>query len=280
MSELATIQKWLTSIIIEQGRLDERIRVADQLYRLNSKNLITPSRGMTPDDKIAVYARGYLARLIECMEAEYPVLQRLMGEDLFDFFCRAYLVNMPSDSPDLYDLGRDFADFLEASQPGTGTGDADDAKFDLPVDIARAERAFSEVSRGRGTEEKNVGDALAGNQMLLLFQVSLHVSPCLQLLQMRYAVIDFIKAGQHGREAPIPEKRDNYIAVSRRNYAVSIHELEPWQWHFLNAMARDAGHIAAVETAATACLLSKDSLLAQLMVWMPIAVNNGYLYAY
>lgn len=279
MSDLATIQKWLTAIIIEPGMLDERIRIADGLYRLNCKKLIVPSHGMTADDKIAIYARGYLARLIECMEAEYPSLQRLLGEDLFDFFCRAYLVNMPSDSPDLYDLGRDFADFLEASQPNAGDGAADELKFDLPVDIARAERSFSEVSRGRGTEGKNIEDTLGGNQMLMLFQQSFRVSPCLQLLRMRYAVIDFIKAGQHGREAPIPQKRNNYIAVSRRNYTVSIHELEAWQWHFLNAMTKGAGHIAAVQEAAAECQTPKDTLLAQLMVWMPIAVNNGYVYA-
>jgi len=111
MIELANIQHWLTSIIINPGPLNERIRSADQVYKLDNDKVVRSSYNMNSGQKIGIYARGYVLRLMECMLAEYPAVHYLLGEDLFNTFVRTYLINLPSRSPDLYDLGKNFAAF-------------------------------------------------------------------------------------------------------------------------------------------------------------------------
>ena len=99
------------------------------------------------------------------------------------------------------------------------------------------------------------------------------------LLEMQFPVISFIQAAKNELDLDPPNPRHNYIALSRKNYVVTMYELEKWQWHFLQAMCNGDNYMAAVEVSASACQLAKETILADLMMWMPVAINRGYLYA-
>jgi hypothetical protein len=253
MTELANIQKWLTSIIIKPGRLADKIKLADDFYQLDNEKVIRASSRLSASDKIGIYARGYVFRLMDCLTAEYPTLRYLLGEELFGTFATAYLVNQPSTSPDLYDLGKNFAAFLKASQPkDRAANNTDPDMFDLPVELARLERALSEASRSRGLEGKENNSAAADQLLHFFGSVAFKTSPCLQLLQLQFPLVDFVQAVQHNEEAQTPEKKDSYIAISRKNYRVNLHEVEPWQWNFLNQLQATGNYRKA--TVATAQL--------------------------
>jgi len=275
MAELEQIQRWLTSIIIKPGALNDRIRLADEAYNLDNGKVVRPSVTMSSGQKIGIYARGYIARLMECMEAEYPAVRYLLGEDLFNTFVKTYLINVPSRSPDLYDLGKDFAAFLKASQPKNAI---DSSMFDLPVELAILERALAQASRLKGLEgqENNHG---TDSQMHFLFgTMSFKASPCLTLLDLQFQLAEFIKAVQQHREAETPEKQQSYMAVSRKNFAVNMHELETWQWHFLRSLQKTDDYMQAVGTASKISAIPQDTLMADLVLWLPIALNSGYIY--
>lgn len=279
MSELANIQRWLTSIIIKPGTLGEKIRLADQFYHLNNEKVIRPSIRSSAGEKIGIYARGYVLRLMDCMTAEYPALHHLLGEELFGTFAKAYLVRTPSGTPDLYDLGKNFPEFLKAAQPeNRGAHNVDPSMFDLPVELAKLERAISEVSRNKGLEGRSESNTVE-NQMLYLFgTVSFHASPCLQLLHLEFPLVDFVQAVQQGREAKVPDKKESFIAVSRKNYIVHVHEIEPWQWYFLTHLKATGNYLGSAEFAAQKYGLEKSSLMADMMLWIPVAINLGYIY--
>lgn len=274
MSELANIQRWLTSIIIKPGTLTDKIKLADQTYRLDNSSVIRASVSLSSGEKIGIYARGYVLRLMECMSAEYPAVQYLLGDDLFNTFARAYLLQLPPTSPDLYDLGKNFPAFLKASQPKNSS---DNAIFDLPVELATLERALAEVSRIKGFENQET-NTLIDDPMLFLFgTAAFRTSPCLVLMQLQYPLIDFVKAVQHNQDAVTPDEKHNYLAISRKNYIVNMHELEAWQWHFLHSLQSTDDYIQAVDKASQASAIAKDTLMADLMLWIPVALSFGYI---
>jgi hypothetical protein len=275
MSELANLQRWLTSIIIKPGMLKDKIHLADQTYKLDNRAVIRSSVSMSSGQKIGIYARGYVLRLMECMEAEYPAVQYLLGDNLFNTFAKAYLLQVPSTSPDLYDLGKNFPAFLKASQPKG----ADDASiFDLPVELATLERTLAETSRSKGLEGQE-NNSVIDDQMLFLFgTANFHTSPCLTLLELQFPLVDFVKAVQHGEAADTPEKKQSYLAISRKNYTVNMHGLEAWQWYFLQSLQITDDYMQAVEAASQASAIPQDTVMADLMLWLPVALSFGYIY--
>ncbi|RYD86426.1 MAG: DUF2063 domain-containing protein, partial [Sphingobacteriales bacterium] len=198
--------------------------------------LIAATEHLSAEQKLGIYARGYVARLLECMEAEFPALQHLLGEELFAGFAKAYLVHLPSSSPDLYDLGHSFPAFLQAARPVAAHQNArEENRFDLPAELAKLERAIAVAARKQGTEEqqkKAVSDALP-----FLFGSAVYKTPeCLQLLSLNYSLVEFVRAAEHKKEAATPEKKPTLVAVSRHKYRIQMQELEHWQFCFLTAL--------------------------------------------
>ena len=252
--------------------------MADRFYNLNHTEVINPAPNMAANEKISIYAKGYLLRLMECMAAEYPVLLHLLGAELFNTFTKAYLAEMPPASPDLYDLGLNFAAFLKASQPKNNV-DAASTLFDLPVELARLERAMAEVWRRQGLENTTTLETSDNNPVFYLFDASaFKTSPCLVLLQLQFLLTEFVRAVQRGEDAPTPPLKQTYTAVSRTNYVVQINDLEAWQWYFLKALQNGADYVTTINQTAQSCAINTDTLMADLMLWIPLAIKTGYIY--
>jgi hypothetical protein len=277
MTELANIQRWLTSIIVKPGTLNDKILLADEHYGVNNEVIIRSSIRQTSEQKIGIYARGYILRLMECMEAEYPVVCNLLGEELFHTFVKAYLLKLPSTSPDLYDLGYQFPAFLKASQP-QNIDSEQSRQFDLPVDLAILERALAEVARVKGLESNATGSH-AENELLYLFDnTNIKASPSLKLLKLNWPLADYVKAVYQKQETVMPKKQISFLAVSRLNYRVNFQEVETWQWHFLRNLQASDNYMEAVTNTAEEIKIGKDILMADLLLWIPVALNFGYIY--
>jgi hypothetical protein len=276
MTELAHLQKWLTSIIVRPGAINDKILLADQHYGLNHTEVIRQAANLSSGQKIGIYARGYVLRLMECMDAEYPAVQHLLGKPLFETFVRAYLVQTPPTSPNLYDLGRNFPRFLKASQPKNADGT--NSMFDLPVEVAVFERALAEVSRCKGLEDYSLQSETDDTVLYLFDTNTVRVSPCLTLLQFQFPVTDFVRSVQKGTDAPTPVLSKSFTAISRKDYIIHMHDLEIWQWQFLKALQHTANYMDAISIAANACEIANSTLIADLMLWIPVAIKLGYIY--
>ncbi|PAJ76379.1 hypothetical protein CJF42_00310 [Pseudoalteromonas sp. NBT06-2] len=104
-TELPDIEAWLQDCLIFQG--DEPAH-ADALVGFGK---------LSASEHIDIYQRNYYARLLNCMREQFPALCFALGEELFNSFAHEYLVDCPSDSYTLYELGRCFASYLENSRP-------------------------------------------------------------------------------------------------------------------------------------------------------------------
>ncbi|MBV9012130.1 MAG: putative DNA-binding domain-containing protein [Pseudonocardiales bacterium] len=203
-------------------------------------DVITASSTLGPEERLAIYQRGYRARLLECMRRHYPVLCHLLGRELFDAFAVEYLGANPSRSRTLGELGARFGDHLAATRPDRH---AREEWIDLMIDIARFERAFIEVHAGPGMEDgallqpPSLPEPLSPGWAHALATPA----PSLRLLILSFPVHTYVTTVRHGKDAPpLPPRSSTHLVLSRHNYLVTVTEVEPPRWHLLTALA--TGH--------------------------------------
>ncbi|MDH3580270.1 MAG: DNA-binding domain-containing protein [Hyphomicrobiales bacterium] len=90
-----------------------------------------------PLKRFNVYRNNVYSSLIDVLQACFPVVTRLVGEEFFRATARVYVDQHPPTSPVLMRYGHVFADFLQGFEP------VDDVPY-LP-DVARLEWAWSEA---------------------------------------------------------------------------------------------------------------------------------------
>jgi hypothetical protein len=92
---------------------------------------------LTAADRLEIYQRMYLSRLIDVLREDYPRVAEVLGAETFADLAQAYLAAHPSTDPSVRHVGGALADFL-ATEPVPG----------LPpslADLARLEWARLEV---------------------------------------------------------------------------------------------------------------------------------------
>lgn len=278
---LPELQAWFLTVMTAPGGVAQGQALAATASSLQLDALVAHQRNIAPATRMHVYAQGYVLRLLECLRADYPWLHRVMGEELFSFFARAYLWHYPSRSPTLYDLGARFADFLAESQARQPN---DDGLLDLPVALARLERARSEAGRAVGLEQAlaSTNDADPLVTLLTGRHMQYHAPHCLRLLEIELALLPFVQAlAQDQGVPPTPPRERCWIAVTRQHYRVRMHALASWQYQCLMLLTQQPGR--TMSASACACALAQergdsvDTMLAELLVWVPAACAGGLL---
>lgn len=171
-------------------------------------------------DRIGIYARGYRARLLECLRAEYPALRRLAGDTAFDLFAADYIAAHPPRRPSLYDFGAGFADHLAERAPAG----APVTPLAMPAQLARLERARAEVSRARSGATLPRADG------------PLRLPDTVRLLRLDFDFAPLIDAVERDAPAAVPAAAEARVAVTRIGWRVRLLTLAEWQMNFLQAL--------------------------------------------
>jgi hypothetical protein len=276
---LSLLQHWMKTVVTERGGLEEKLRVAEGRHGLRAEEVVVAERrGLSAHERLGLYARGYVLRLLECMRADFPALRGLVGDAVFDAFAKAYVITRPPASPSLYDLGADFPSFLEETRPKDGAHEAGlRATLELPPELARIERARAEVTRARGTEE-DAGCAVPPSPLEVFGgELTLRATPCLRLLELKFPLVEFLRSADRGERPEPPEPRATLAAVGRSNYRVCMEEVAPWQFAFLKACGEPTPLYSAVRAAALESGEEPGRVLAGVAVWLPVAFELGFL---
>ena len=279
MSELSNLQRWMMTIITTTGGLPNGLRLAQDQFHLDPKEIVAWPGGATPLTRLDIYAQGYLIRLLECLRADFPALRYVMGEELFDFFAKAYIWNHPSTSTTLFTLGSGFADFLQKTQSSRVAADEEmELTLRLPLDLAKLERARTEVIRAKGLEGRSRYVNLDPLAFLSRPNLKIEVAPCLRLVNLSFPAIDLLEAIERGEKNPkIPEPRASLVAITRTRYRVKMSELQPWQYSFLKAAKADSSPYNCAAKCSQESGKTLDKVFAQLVLWLPLALNSGFL---
>lgn len=283
LHELHELQDWFLTVMTAPGGVERGAALAAGRHAWRLDEVVAHAHGAAPDTRMHIYANGYVLRLLDCLRADYPMLLEVMGEPLFTFFAKAYVWRHPSTSPSLYDLGAGFAAFLADSQGGLG---ADDGLLQLPIELARLERARTEAGRARGMERGGtVRSAIQHPLALMLGQdVTLSAPPCLRLLDLALPLLPFVDSLRgDGAVPPAPAPQRSYVGVTRMRYRVRAYALEAWQFHLLQALVEQDGRGTSsqqcVERAAERTGQAADHLAVQMMLWLPTAAASGLVLA-
>lgn len=270
---LGRLQLWMKTVVTERGSLADKLQTATQLHGLNIEEVVAEKRDLSAHKRLGIYTSGYVARLLECMRADFPALRRFVGEPVFDAFAKAYIVTEPSHSPSLFDLGAGFPRFLDQTKP---TNSEIGALLDLPADIARLERARTEVMRARGVEEEPAPPAFSPFE-IFTSDLKVQATPCLRLLELKFSLADFFDGDTDQEQPPPPEQRPTFVAIGRFDYRIHVKEIEPWQFAFLKACESPSSAHLAAGYAAEESGTEPAVLLAQLVLWLPVAMQFGFL---
>ena len=67
--------------------------------------------------RFAVYRNNVVAGLVKAIEARFPAVEKIVGEDFFVAMARIFVVERPPRSPLLATYGDEFADFISTFEP-------------------------------------------------------------------------------------------------------------------------------------------------------------------
>ncbi|HEX8775154.1 MAG TPA: DNA-binding domain-containing protein [Pyrinomonadaceae bacterium] len=269
----------MKAVVTERGGLDEKLQAAaSQHDGLRIEDVIVEKRGLSAHKRLSIYTGGYVLRLLECMRADFPALRNFVGDTVFDAFAKAYIISHPPKSSSLFDLGAGFPQFLEETKPPDSALQADlNGLLDMPPELARLERARSEIRRAPGTEQDPQGTQPLSPLAIFSESITLEATPCLRLLKLKFPLVDFLRRSDRNERPAPPLPESSFAALGRSNYRLHMEEVAMWQFAFLKACEHPLPLPLAAGRAAEESGKETAFILAELVVWLPVALGLGFL---
>ena len=218
---LAQMQNWMQAVLIHKNG---QIQGATPEYLINESSRLTAARHLN------IYRQSYIARLRECMKNQFSALAYALGEELFQMFADQYLDAYPSGSYTLNDLGRRFPDFLEATRPDAGQEEKE-LWIDFIIELAQFEYTLSLIFDEHSDEEIKPATEATPDETLKL-------APLCRLFHHRYPICRYYLDVTRKKKPELPFEEDSYSVVARNNYRLSLLEIKPAQYYFLEILAK------------------------------------------
>jgi Putative DNA-binding domain len=245
--------------------------------RAYAARFIKPNDRLSSFERLEIYNRQYWFRLLSSMAEDFPGLRSILGGRRFDAMCNAYLVDCPSSSFTLRNLGSRLESWLRKHPKWAGD------KQDLALDMVRLEWADIEAfdSKAEPTLGPNDLAAAAGPNLRL------HLQPYLQLLALRYPVDDLLLAVRKDDEDTtfasnaFQERRKRsrvhavaklkrasiFLAVHRIDFSVYFRRIEAEEFAILTALCRGLTLGKAIDTAFRKSSLPPAERAASVREW-------------
>ncbi|MCX4028583.1 putative DNA-binding domain-containing protein [Endozoicomonas sp. SM1973] len=274
---LSRHQQWFQAVTTHKSGLYYGLQAAEQEYDLTAEQMIVEGHiGSKP--RLAIYANGYVARLLECLRADYSALCTMLGQPLFDTFARAYIMETPSSSFTLFELGKGFSDFLARTRPhGDDISPELEKQLLLPIELAKLERQRVELIRCVGHEnDTNIYVDL--DILPVIDNSSVALSKTARLGCYSFPLAEYLQKLDSNQSANLPEPKAEHLILYRNNYRVKVESITNWQYEFLLACKNTTSINQAIKVTANRCGITYQSLLTDIYLWLPQALLQGILY--
>lgn len=193
----------------------------------------TRGRKDAPDGRrFAVYRNNVAVGLIGAVEARYPVVRRIVGQDDFRILARAFIAGEKPRSPVLIAYGEGFPDFLAARC----------REFGLPdlADIARLENAWVEAYHAEDAEAAGLAE-LAALEPAQLAEARIEFHPAARLLSFATPAASIWSFHQEGAKPGPPRRPEREdVLVTRPEAIVSVRVLPPEGYVFAQRLSNGA----------------------------------------
>jgi hypothetical protein len=199
--------------------------------------------GMEPSRRIGIYRNNLHEGFLKTLDAMFPIVRTLGGEDWFRQAGIRYLAEHPSRSGNLHHVGAQFASFLTEYV---------DTEFEYFADVARLEWAYQECMVA--AESSNLDpSALAEVPPDEYGSLQFEIHPAVRLVRSRYPLLAIWKAHQPGGESIQVDLQMGHsnVLIARRDDHVELREIDD-----PTALALDAFIQGATLSQAAAALMA------------------------
>jgi hypothetical protein len=241
---LERLQRWMQAVVTHPGGVGQGVASMEARRSIdvsigNVEEILSSSATLSGAERLAIYSRSYHARLLQCFREMFPALLHALGEQLFQRFALDYLQQHPPHSYTLDHLADDFARHLVETRPDADAPpDERESWPEFIIELASLEWAFRNIYDGPGVEGRALPcaeDALAIDPELIL-QARPATAPCLRLFAFSHPVHTYMLAVRRDEKPQLPAPSQSFVAATRWNYRVGLHELSAPQYALLQAL--------------------------------------------
>ena len=256
---LAQLQSWMQDALVWSGRKTAAATVAQE---------VLPSPTLAPQQRLAIYQRGYYERLLQCLEGQFKALRHALGAELFRDFATEYLRSFPSRSPTLSDLGARFTIWLAENRPDRDATEKE-AWIDVMVELARYEWTVYLFFDKPGHEGQPLASAETPDDQLL-------PQTSLELHRFAFPVAGYYHGVSAGEDPEVPERGESQVAIVRVDYRIGIFRLTAPQFELLSAMVRGSQAAPSLEALAQSRSVALENVVKAWQGWKQTWCQAGF----
>lgn len=179
--------------------------------------------------RYGVYRNNVTVGLVRAMEANFPVVRRLLGEEYFAGFARMFVQNHPPRSPLMFEYGAEFSAFLDAEH--------DLRDYPYLGDIARLEQQVR-ISY----HEKDAACLAAGELTQIseddLMQTVFSPHPAMAIVTSDFGIHSIYRANRTAGAGHVDRVLESQaVLVTRPALDVELNSCTPPQLEFFRTLA-------------------------------------------
>jgi len=265
--QLDRFQRWMQAVIVHPGSIKEAMvssTATEEIPLAQAIALVLPSKTLSSSERIEIYQRMYLLRMLEVMEADYPALHHFLGDEAFIDLVRGYIQANPSRSYSLNFLGNYLTEYI-LSAP-------DIKKREFLYDLASLELAITQVFDEQESPILTAA-AIAAVPLDAWERARLRPIKAFRILSFRYPVNDHLQSVRDGSPHSKVKRKDSWVVVYRRNYSVWRLELTHPAYSLLRALS--GGTSLGLAIASVIQSSHTAGLEEQLFNWFQEWVSHG-----
>ena len=288
---LLEIQHRMLDAVMQPLTKDEQMQLQTRDGRSMhdvAAEFIKPNDRLSSFERLEIYNRQYWFRVLASLDEDFRGLRAIIGPRRFEALCKAYLIECPSESFTLRNLGSRLEWWLrshpEHLQPRAG----------LALDMARLEWAEIEAFDGAAEPVLVPGDVLASDP-----DPRFRLQPYLQLLSVHYAVDDLLVAirkddsdsemasnavSERGKRAHLrkvarQKPQSIFLVVHRVDDSIYFKRIEREAFKFLKALREGKSLSIAVTQAFEGQDIQENKLLTAVQGWFENWSSLGWFCA-
>jgi len=282
MSELLNLQRRVAAVILQPLTSAETMR---RSAKAEADALIKPNKVLTSFERLEIYNRQYWFRVLSCFAEDFPGLRAIVGIRTFDKLMRAYLMDCPSRSFSLRNLGSRLEEWLIANPKWI------DSNPRLAVDMVQLEWAHLEAFDGGFEPVLTPAEIEAAG-----LDLRISLQPYVRLLELAYPVDDLlIEVHDYEGEGNVssnaarqnrlrtrvrhyakPEPEPVYLAVHRADDSVYYKRLQLECYRMLKALSQQVPLGDAIERAFEGSSMPEEERIPALQEWFANWAELGW----
>jgi len=220
-----------------------------------------------PRKRFTVYRNNVMVGLVTALEARFPAVRKIVGEDFFRAMAKVFAAAHPPLSPLMMFYGDAFPSFLAGFEPAR--------EVPYLADVARLEAARTRACHAADATPLTSA-ALRGTAPEALADLRFILHPSLEIVASDYPIVMIWAMNSGEMElAPITDWHGEDALVSRPGVDVEVRRLPPGAKTFLQGLAAgDPFGAAAASALATNARFDLAANLAALFAGLAIATTN------